>query len=150
MARSGRRLMGEINVVPYIDVMLVLLIIFMVTAPLLTQGIEVDLPKADAEGLDNEAFETEPLVLSIDRDGSLYLNVGDNEDAPIDAATALARASAVLNRAPETSVLVRADTAVPHGQVVLGMVLLQRAGAEQVGIVTDPKTEFETVTEGGQ
>ena len=76
-----RKLMGEINVVPYIDVMLVLLVIFMVTAPLLTQGIEVDLPKAAAEPI-QEAPNTPPLVLSFDKEGNLYINVGDDEDQP--------------------------------------------------------------------
>jgi biopolymer transport protein TolR len=128
--------MGEINVVPYIDVMLVLLIIFMVTAPLLTQGIEVDLPKADAEPLDVEQ-ENEPLVLSVDKEGQLYLNVGDSED-PVDAKTAAARTAAVLRRAPETPVLVRADESVPHGVVVRAMALLQGSGAQKIGIMTDP------------
>ncbi|MEM9386245.1 MAG: protein TolR [Pseudomonadota bacterium] len=138
----GRRLLGEINVVPYIDVMLVLLVIFMVTAPLLTQGIEVDLPQAGAEPLDSEDFDNqEPLVLSIDRDGLIYLNVGENEDAAIDESTALFRATAVLRRSPQTPVLVRADQAVPYGNVVRGMVLLQQAGAAKIGFVTDaPQT----------
>ncbi len=124
--------------VPYIDVMLVLLVIFMVTAPLLTQGIEVDLPQAAAEPLDSEDFDNqEPLVLSIDRDGLLYLNVGDNEESALDEGTALLRATAVLRRRPQTPVLVRADQAVPYGNVVRGMVLLQQAGAAKIGFVTD-------------
>ncbi len=134
--KGKRRLMGEINVVPYIDVMLVLLIIFMVTAPLLTQGIEVDLPKADAEPLDVEQ-ENEPLVLSVNREGQLFLNVGDSE-TPVDAKTAAARTAAVLRRAPETPVLVRADESVAHGVVVRAMALLQGAGARKIGIMTDP------------
>ncbi len=134
--RGKRRLMGEINVVPYIDVMLVLLIIFMVTAPLLTQGIEVDLPKADAEPLDVEQ-ENEPLVLSVDREGRLYLNVGESEE-PVDAQTAAARTAAVLRRAPQTPVLVRADESVSHGVVVRAMALLQGSGAQKIGIMTDP------------
>ena len=80
----GRRLMGEINVVPYIDVMLVLLIIFMITAPLLTQGVKVELPKAGAEPL--EAQRLQPLVLSVDRQGRMYLNVGGNPQAALDEA----------------------------------------------------------------
>ena len=139
--RGGRqrKLMGEINVVPYIDVMLVLLIIFMITAPLLTQGISVDLPQAAAEPLDPSLMQdNEPLVLSIDRDGLLYLNVGDDEEAPIDEQTVLARTAAVLRRNAETPVLVKADQAVPYGRVVTGMVLLQQAGAARIGFVTDP------------
>ena len=134
-----RRLMGEINVVPYIDVMLVLLIIFMITAPLLTQGISVELPRAAAEPLDPELMQdNEPLVLSIDREGSLYLNIGDDEEAPIDEQTVIARTAAVLRRNAETPVLVKADQAVSYGRVVTGMVLLQQAGAERVGFITDP------------
>ncbi len=135
-ARGKRRLMGEINVVPYIDVMLVLLIIFMITAPLLTQGVQVELPKAGAEPIDSDG--PEPLVLSVDREGLLYLNVGGDEETPIDASIVIARAAAVLRRTPGTPVLVRADTAVEYGKVVSAMVLLQRAGAEQVGFITDP------------
>ncbi len=131
--------MGEINVVPYIDVMLVLLIIFMITAPLLTQGISVDLPQAAAEPLDPELMQdNEPLVLSIDRDGLLYLNIGGDDQAPIDEQTVLARTAAVLRRNAETPVLVKADEAVPYGRVVTGMVLLQQAGATRVGFITDP------------
>lgn len=134
-----RKLMGEINVVPYIDVMLVLLIIFMITAPLLTQGIKVDLPDAGAEPLDTEMLKKhQPLVLSIDKQGRLYLSIGRNEDQPIDEATVVLRAAAVLRRDAETPVLVKADETVPYGRVVTAMVLLQRAGAKKVGFITDP------------
>jgi biopolymer transport protein TolR len=137
MASGKRRLMAEINVVPYIDVMLVLLIIFMVTAPLLTQGIEVELPKAGADPIDS-ADSNEPLVLSVDSDGNFYLNVGENPDTPLEDQIVVARTAAVLRRAPETPVLVKADTNVAYGQVVTAMVLLQQAGAEQLGFITDP------------
>jgi biopolymer transport protein TolR len=137
--RRGRKLMGEINVVPYIDVMLVLLIIFMVTAPLLTQGIKVDLPKAGAEPLPEELLrDHQPLVLSVDRDGRYYLNIGSKEESPIDADTVVERVAVVLKRQPQTPVLVKADRSVPYGDVVNGMVLLQEAGAEKVGFITDP------------
>ncbi len=132
-----RKLMGEINVVPYIDVMLVLLIIFMVTAPLLTQGIEVELPKAGAEPIDS-VENTDPLVLSVDSQGSLYLNVGENESSPVDAARVIQLASVVIERRPNTPVLVKADFRVSYGEVVAAMVLLQRAGAQKVGFLTDP------------
>jgi biopolymer transport protein TolR len=143
MARTrNRKLMGEINVVPYIDVMLVLLIIFMITAPLLTQGIKVDLPDAGAEPLDPDMLKRhEPLVLSVDKRGQMYLNIGRNEDSPVDEATILARAAAVLRRDPETPVLVKADESVAYGRVVTAMVLLQRAGAQKVGFITDPLDE---------
>ena len=132
-----RKLMGEINVVPYIDVMLVLLIIFMVTAPLLTQGIEVDLPEAAAEPIESEPNET-PIVLSVDREGNLYINIGDDEDAPQSSQEIVARTAAVLRNRPGAPVLVKADRDVPDGNVVGAMVLLQRAGADKVGFVTDP------------
>jgi biopolymer transport protein TolR len=142
MAASGRprrRLMGEINVVPYIDVMLVLLIIFMITAPLLTQGIKVELPKAKAEPLSAHAVNNlEPLVLSVDARGQLYLNVGANPQQPLDDATALARATAALRRSPQRVVLVKGDRAVPYGRVVAAMVLLQQAGAVKLGFLTEP------------
>ena len=132
-----RRLMGEINVVPYIDVMLVLLIIFMVTAPLLTQGIEVELPKAGAEPID-PTEGAEPLVLSVDEAGQLYLNVGEDEDSPVEPERILRLAGTVLERRPDTPVLVKADFRVSYGRVVAAMVLLQKAGAEKVGFLTDP------------
>jgi biopolymer transport protein TolR len=128
--------MGEINVVPYIDVMLVLLIIFMVTAPLLTQGVKVDLPKAGAEPLPPEAQE--PLVLSIDKEGRLYLNVGASPNAPIGADLVGVRVAAALRQAPERPVLVKADESIAYGRVVDAMVILQRAGAKKVGFITDP------------
>jgi biopolymer transport protein TolR len=143
MARS-RRLMGEINVVPYIDVMLVLLIIFMVTAPLLTQGVEVDLPEADADPLDQDS--SEPLILSIDAEGLFYLNVGDNEDETREPKDILALAAAVLKQKPATPVLVKADKDVTHGRVVTAMVLLQKAGAPKVGFLTDP-TQFDPLAD---
>jgi biopolymer transport protein TolR len=144
MVRTKKhRLMSEINVVPYIDVMLVLLIIFMITAPLLTQGISVELPKAGAETLDPELLrDNEPVVLSIDRDGLFYLNIGEDVEAAIDEQTVIERTSAVIRRNAETPVLVKADQAVPYGRVVTGMVLLQQAGAAKVGFLTDP-VEFE-------
>jgi biopolymer transport protein TolR len=136
----GRRLMGDINVVPYIDVMLVLLIIFMITAPLLTQGVKVDLPKAGAEPLDPKMLKDAiPLVLSVDRTGALYLNIGGgNPQTPLDADTVATRAQAALRRNPELPVLVKADNRVEYGNVVRAMVILQKAGAKKVGFITDP------------
>jgi biopolymer transport protein TolR len=131
----GRRLMGEINVVPYIDVMLVLLIIFMITAPLLTQGVKVELPKAGAEPIKPQGV---PLVLSVDRGGRLYLNVGAHPEAALDEEAVASLATAALRRNPDRQVLVKADTAVAYGRVVQGMVILQQAGASKVGFITDP------------
>jgi len=135
MRNRGRRLMGEINVVPYIDVMLVLLVIFMVTAPMLSQGIKVDLPEAAAEPI--EPDDLEPLVLSIDKDGLMYLTLGEQE-APQTEERILEIASAALRREPGRPVLVKADRSVPYGRVVEGMVLLQQSGAKKVGFVTEP------------
>jgi biopolymer transport protein TolR len=135
----GRKVMGEINVVPYIDVMLVLLIIFMITAPLLTQGVKVELPKAGAEPLDPQMLKNAiPLVLSVDREGNLYLNVGGNPQLSLDASTVEVRATAALHRNPELPVLVKADYRVEYGRVVQAMVILQHAGAKKVGFITDP------------
>jgi biopolymer transport protein TolR len=131
--------MGDINVVPYIDVMLVLLIIFMITAPLLTQGISVDLPAVGAEPLDPDLLrDNEPLVLSIDREGAFYLNVADDPNAAIDDDVVLATTAAIIRRNAETPVMVKADENVPWGRVALGMVLLTQAGAANVGMITDP------------
>jgi len=135
----GRRLMGEINVVPYIDVMLVLLIIFMVTAPLLTLGVEVDLPRASAQPL--ESRDVEPVVLTIDAEGRMFLNVGDAPDRPLDRETIQARVAAALRRAPNTPVLVKASRRLAYGAVMEAMVLLQQAGAPKVGLVSDPLPE---------
>lgn len=132
-----RKLMSEINVVPYIDVMLVLLVIFMVTAPLLTQGIEVELPKAGAEPIDSAADKL-PLIVSVDKAGNLYLSVGDDEDEPSNAKEIVAKVGAILRNSPETPMLIKADREVEYGYVVGAMVLLQQGGAENVGFVTDP------------
>jgi biopolymer transport protein TolR len=137
--KKERRLMGEINVVPYIDVMLVLLIIFMITAPLLTQGISVDLPAVGAEPLDPDLMrDNEPLVLSVDREGRFYLNVADDPDAPVTEETIINTTAAVIRRNADTPVLVKADENVPWGRLARGMVLLTQAGAANVGMITDP------------
>lgn len=130
-----RKPMAEINVVPYIDVMLVLLVIFMVTAPLLMQGVQVELPQAPAEPVPPE--DIEPLIVSVQADGSMYLNLGEQDQAlPMEQLTE--RVSKVLNRQPGTPVLIWGDQRVPYGEVVTLMVALQGAGADSVGMVTDP------------
>ena len=128
--------MSEINVVPYIDVMLVLLIIFMVTAPLLSQGVKVDLPKADAQPMDTR--DREPLIVSVDVAGAFYVNYGDDKDKPIGAQDLVTRVSALLRLQPGTPVAVRGDKGVKYAQVVYVMTLLQKAGAGSVGLMTDP------------
>ncbi len=134
--RRGRRVIGEINVVPYIDVMLVLLIIFMVTAPLLTPGVQVDLPKSGAKPLDAKQ-NANPLVLSIKADGRLYLNVGGDPGQPLDETTVEARAAEALRKQADMPVQLKADRHIDYGAVMDAMVLLQRAGAPKVGLVTD-------------
>ncbi len=136
-----RKLMSEINVVPYIDVMLVLLVIFMVTAPLLTQGVKVELPKAGAEPIE-DVPDHPPLVLSVDAEGNLYINIGDDEDEPTTAKEIIARVGAVIRNRPDTPILIKADRSVPYGNVVGAMVLLQQGGAEAVGFVTDPLNSY--------
>lgn len=139
MAKQKRRVMAEMNVVPYIDVMLVLLVIFMITAPLLTQGVTVDLPKADAKALDpSESEGQEPLVVSVDAAGQFFLNVGDEPDQPVSPQILMARAAAVLRLKPNTPVMVKGDRGVNYGRVVSAMALLQKAGAPKVGLITDP------------
>ncbi len=148
MAVGGnRRLMGDINVVPYIDVMLVLLIIFMVTAPLLSQGVEVELPDAAAEPLDQDMQDMDPIILSVNAAGQMFLNLGDDEDQPREAAEIVRLAATVIKRKADVPVLVKGDENVPYGRIITGMVLLQRAGASKVGFLTDP-ADFDPLDDG--
>jgi biopolymer transport protein TolR len=139
--KARRRPMAEINVVPYIDVMLVLLVIFMITAPLLNLGVEVELPKADAEPLENQQNE-EPLVLTVLRNGDLYLNAGGDmagiASGMIDPETLVSTVSAIVRRNPELEILVGGDKQVEYGQIYQAMVLLQKAGVTKVGLMSDP------------
>lgn len=128
--RPRRKPIAEINVVPYIDVMLVLLVIFMVTAPLLTPGVKVDLPQASAMPVDNPDRET--LVVTVDRKGKLYL-----DDREMNADALQAKVAAILRVRPKTPVLIRGDRQAPYNHVVQTMVLLQAAGAPSVGLVTE-------------
>mgnify|MGYP001405455834 FL=1 len=131
----SRRAVAEINVVPYIDVMLVLLVIFMATAPLLMQGVEVDLPKADSSPVSDS--DAEPLIVSIDAEARLYLNLGASDDQALGIETVKQRVATVLKRNPEKAVMVWGDAAVPYGEVVVLMSELQDAGAPSVGLVTE-------------
>jgi len=133
--RSRKRPISDINVVPYIDVMLVLLVIFMITAPLLTQGVKVDLPQASSEPLEQQ--DREPLVVTVDAQANLYLNYGGDQETPLAPDTLFHRVRALLLRHPDTPVLVRGDRATPYGNVVTAMTLLQRAGAPSVGLMTE-------------
>lgn len=134
--RKRKKQMAEINVVPYIDVMLVLLVIFMITAPLLTQGINVNLPKVDSEPV--EQTNEEPVVVSVDKGGDFYINTGDEQDEPVTAQTMVNKVSAFLRNNPDIPVYIRGDAEVPYGRVVAAMALLQQAGVPNVGMITDP------------
>ena len=132
--RRKKRMISEINVVPYIDVMLVLLIIFMVTAPLLTTGVSVDLPKAAARPMESD--NEEPFVVTVDADGNYYLN--DNEQKISSRREIELKARAALARNPELPFVIRGDGAAQYTFVIEAMALLQKAGVESVGLVTDP------------
>jgi len=130
-----RRAVAEINVVPYIDVMLVLLIIFMITAPIVQQGVEIELPKISANSLPPD--EQEPIILTVSKTGEYYLNVGTNLKKPVSDEVVIQRVSLILKQKPSIPVLVRGDKNVDYGAVTTAMVLLQSAGVEKVGLMTD-------------
>ncbi|MCH7880638.1 MAG: protein TolR [Proteobacteria bacterium] len=139
MARSGhtrRRLLSEINVVPYIDVMLVLLIIFMVTVPLLEQGVDVELPTAPANPLDIDS--PEPIVITVDAKGRMYLNIASQPESSIGSAVLVEQVAAALRKQPRRPVMVRGDANGPYQNVIKILVLLQQANVESVGLVTEP------------
>lgn len=135
VTRRRRKQVSEINVVPYIDVMLVLLIIFMVTAPLISQGVKVDLPQASAEPLPPESEP--PIVVSVDRDGNFYLSSANDPNAAQTAQSIVDGVFADLQVSPNRPVVVKGDGAVQYSQVIQLMVLLQKAGVPQVGLMTD-------------
>lgn len=134
-----KRPIADINVVPYIDVMLVLLIVFMVTAPLLMQGVPVQLPQAPSAPLEQK--DKEPLIVSIKSDGSYYINLGDgkNQETEQPLVKIIEKVTKILQLQPQTPVLVWGDVNVPYGKVVSLMAQLQTAGATSVGLVTEPE-----------
>lgn len=134
--KHKRRLVAEINVVPYIDVMLVLLIVFMVTAPLLMQGVKVELPQAPSAPLEDK--DIEPLIVSVKQDGSYYLDLGSGKNVQQTLPEIVGKVAKVLRQKPQTPVLVWGDARVDYGVVVQLMSELQGAGAEGVGLVTEP------------
>ena len=133
------RPISEINVVPYIDVMLVLLVIFMITAPMLSQGVTVDLPKAASQTL--QPTDREPIIVSVNQQGTFFLNISANPADPIESQALIVRVAAELELAKQSgqklNVLVKGDQGVAYGKVVQAMALLKQAGAEQVGLLTD-------------
>lgn len=139
-ARSKYRkhMMSEINVVPYVDVMLVLLVIFMITAPLLSQGVKIHLPQAEAKALTVKRHL--PIIVTVDEKGQYYLNIADHPNQPMTSRQLVNRIAAEIVLAKQDdekrTVLVRGDKDVPYGKVVYAMVLLQQAGVVQVGLMT--------------
>ncbi|WP_163557115.1 protein TolR [Halomonas sp. NO4] len=135
--RGGRRKpMGEINVVPFIDVMLVLLVIFMITAPMLTQGVQVELPQVSSEPIE-QSQDNEPIIVSVDREGAYHLMLGEDESR-LELEELTDRVIILLERQPGTPVLVRGDRNVPYGQIVTLMSSLQVAGVANVGLISEP------------
>ncbi|SIT71309.1 Cell division and transport-associated protein TolR [Ectothiorhodosinus mongolicus] len=133
-----RRSMSQINVVPFIDVMLLLLIIFMVTAPLLQQGVEVDLPTADAQPLEESMNQPEPIVVTVTRDGRLLLNQGPQSGVPLEAPELRVAIAELLVDKPGADIFVRGDRFVDYGRVMDAMVSVQAAGGGRVGLLTEP------------
>ena len=129
---NRKKLNAEINVVPYIDVMLVLLIIFMVLSPLLIQGIEVNLPQTDTTKM---SVSSEPLVISIDRDGAYYVNLGE-EQLPISLDELRNKARIIFQANPEIEIVFKSDANVAFDYVAKGMAGSQSLGIEKIGIIT--------------
>jgi biopolymer transport protein TolR len=133
--RQRRKMMAEINVVPYIDVMLVLLIIFMVTAPLMSQGVKVDLPKAAAKTLPPE--QKTPIIVTVDQQGEYFLNITDTPKVALSSDQLEQKVSDALHQDDQRKVYVRGDKQVSYGTIVQAMVLLQKSGAPTVGLITE-------------
>ncbi len=131
-----RKIISEINVVPYIDVMLVLLIIFMITAPLITQGVKISLPQAPSEIITPSRLE--PVIVSVNSLGEVYVDVGEHPDEPVADQLLVARIAAIMKYRPDTDILVAGDREVGYGQVVRVMTLIQSAGVKDVGLITEP------------
>lgn len=135
--RAPKLPISEVNVLPYIDVMLVLLVIFMITAPILTQGVDVELPEVTSEPIKNDA-DQEPLVISLDAAGRYYLEVGTDSKEPLELSVIINQVAALKRQNPELAVLVRGDRRVSYGEVVILMSELQGAGVTQVGLISKP------------
>ena len=133
--RFRKRRMAEINVVPYIDVMLVLLVIFMITAPMLTEGVQVELPQTFAKTLAKD--QEEPVVISVNAKGQYYINIGDDTDKPLSTEALITRVAAVMRHRPGQGVYIKGDKSVNYGAVVTIMAQLQQAGVARVGLMTE-------------
>jgi biopolymer transport protein TolR len=135
--RQRRRRMAEINIVPYIDVMLVLLIIFMVTAPMLNLGADIQLPQSAAKALQDEK---QPVMVSVDQQGEVYLTLDKSPREKVDDDTLVKQVSAFVKRNPKVSVLLGGDKRVDYGRVNQVLGLLQQAGVAKVGLMSQPDT----------
>jgi biopolymer transport protein TolR len=133
--RKRRKLKAEINVVPYIDVMLVLLIIFMVTAPLLNLGVDIHLPETNAKAIQ---VDKEPVLVSVDKDGNLYLTINGAQKESIDGKALVDKVKAFVQANPSVPVLIGGDDRADYGKVLSAMVLLQQAGVAKVGLMSQP------------
>lgn len=140
MPQNQRKPMAEINVVPYIDVMLVLLVIFMVTAPMLTQGVKVDLPETASDPIQSDK-DVESIVVSVDSNGAYYVEVGDEDSDPMSLADVRGQVAKILSQRTSSDILVRGDENVDYGTVVRLMAALQGAGATSIGLITDTLPE---------
>ncbi|MDN6318446.1 MAG: protein TolR [Marinobacter sp.] len=136
MPENRRKPMAEINVVPYIDVMLVLLVIFMVTAPMLTQGVKVDLPETTSDPIQADK-DVESIVVSVDSNGAYYVAVGDEDSDPMSLSEVRGQVAKILSQRTSSDILVRGDENVDYGTVVRLMAALQGAGATSIGLITD-------------
>ena len=133
--RFRKRRMSEINVVPYIDVMLVLLVIFMVTAPMLTEGVQVELPQTLAKTMAKD--QEEPIVVSVDAKGLYYINIGDNTDKPLEVEALITRVAAVMRHNPNKVIYIKGDKSVNYGAVVYILAQLQNSKVGKVGLMTE-------------
>ncbi len=133
--RAPRKLVADINVVPYIDVMLVLLVVFMITAPMMTQGLQVELPKTSSQPI---TTDDEPVVLTVKRDGGYFINVGESQQSSASLDTVRGHVERIRRNAPQTQFLVEGDVDVAYGRVIELMAALQGAGVERLGLVTEP------------
>ena len=135
--RKPKKLVAEINVVPYIDVMLVLLVIFMVTAPVLTQGVKVELPEAVSAPLDVSEDDL-PLIVAVKKSGEYVLELGPDKEQSIKPADLSLKVGKITRQNPGVQVLVRGDKNVEYGAVVQLMSVLQQAGARNIGLLSQP------------
>jgi len=138
--RTKHKMVSDINAVPFIDVMLVLLVVFMVTAPLLTQGVSVELPEAPSQPIDVED-NAETLIVSIKASGEYFIDLGDDPEKAVSLDLIGEQVSKILNVQPQTPVLVRGDKSVPYGKVIELMTVLQNAGVPNLGLISDPPKE---------